>query len=738
MSMPRRTFLAGTATLPALAAVPVPQARALDPVMTLGVQYYRPPFPEAAVWKDDLARMRDAGLNTVQLWVMWPWVESKPGRFDFGDYDRLVELADAAGLGLIVSAIAEVHPPWIFRLVPGSEMIDHTGAHVVSSNRAESNYGLTPGGCFDHPRVWERMAGFLSAVVTRYQSAPRLRAWDIWNETRWNVQADGLVCFCPHTLRAFRAWLARTYGSLDGLNRAWKRRYDRWDEVLPGKLPKRPYTEMMAWIRFLTTRANEHARARYALVKRLDGAHPATLHGPSPCPHHQGNIAHPAYPLERGNDWAFADAVDGVGSSVFPTWWKVDDAGLGVIATHVRSAARGKRAWFSEVQGGRAAQGTEPQDPVPPAQQQRWVWNAFASGIDTLLFWCWRDEVFGGEASGYGLVGHDGFGPARLAALRQTADVFERHRALLSSYQPARARVGVFFSPRTYALTWAQTGAGYPPRRALEAYARVLTKQSVPWVTVEEDHLDALDELTLLILPRTLVIDAPVEARLAAFVARGGTLITESECGAWSGDGFWRPPEDRFLARLYGLREVGRRTLATDTITVTPPTGRALTLPAVQWLTPFATGAGRAWGHHADGDLMVEASAGAGRVIAIGAYCADAYHDRYHADFEAFVAALLTGAGLSPAAEVHGLAATRDNFTFVRAGASGSRPLWFVFAPTGQAGLTVRLPAGALPRGATTLHELLGGATMTAKASASGWEVPLPALPWGLAILTPA
>ena len=46
--------------------------------MKLGTQYYRPPFPEQNYWEEDFARIKDSGLNTVQLWVLWAWVESKP------------------------------------------------------------------------------------------------------------------------------------------------------------------------------------------------------------------------------------------------------------------------------------------------------------------------------------------------------------------------------------------------------------------------------------------------------------------------------------------------------------------------------------------------------------------------------------------------------------------------------------------------------------------------------------
>ena len=31
------------------------------------------------VAREDLARVRAAGLNTIQLWVTWAWVEAEPG-----------------------------------------------------------------------------------------------------------------------------------------------------------------------------------------------------------------------------------------------------------------------------------------------------------------------------------------------------------------------------------------------------------------------------------------------------------------------------------------------------------------------------------------------------------------------------------------------------------------------------------------------------------------------------------
>ena len=44
----------------------------------------------------------------------------------------------------------------------------------------------------------------------------------------------------------------------------------------------------------------------------------------------------------------------------------------------VKSAAREKLVWLSEVQGGRSAIGFELHPAVDALSQQRWIWNGFA------------------------------------------------------------------------------------------------------------------------------------------------------------------------------------------------------------------------------------------------------------------------------------------------------------------------------------------------------------------------
>lgn len=75
------------------------------------------------------------------------------------------------------------------------------------------------------------------------------------------------------------------------------------------------------------------------------------------------------------------------------------------------------------------------------------MWNGLASGADTILFWCWRDEVFGCESGGYGLIGLDGLAEERLAGMRMTSGVIDKYQDMLAAYQPSAARIGVWFIP---------------------------------------------------------------------------------------------------------------------------------------------------------------------------------------------------------------------------------------------------------------------------------------------------
>lgn len=655
-------------------------------MINLGPQYYRPPFPVAKYWEDDVRRIKDSGFNCLQLWVMWSWVEARPGRFDFADYDRIIDFAENSGLNVVLSTIAEVHPYWIHRIVPNCELVTNLGHRVISEHRKECHNGLTPGGCFDHPEVWKRMAGFIHETAIHYQNRKNIAGWDAWNELRWNVQADGPVCYCEHTLKQYREWLEEKFGSLGRLNKDWIRRYDSWEDVLPGKTTFSPYTSSMSFAHFLTWRSSKHAEDRYRIIKDVYPHKDVTAHGPSPCMTVVGE-GQLNQALNRGNDWSIADKLDGIGCSNFPTWWKMSSADYSLTMEMIHSAARGKKFWVSELQGGRSNIGFEVSDSVRAVDQQRWVWNSIACGADTVLFWCWRDEVFGCESNGFGFIGNDGLADERIAAMQHTGKLLKQYSGLFESYKPAGSEVAIMFSPQTYYLYWAQEAEARKPLNSIRGFCLALIQNSVPFRIVEEEHLEELEGVKILFLPRVTVLDDGTIEKLKKFVMDGGTLYCEAETGAWDSKGIYRYPEERFPGIFSGVQEIGRRQVPKDPAFSAKFAKETYKLKASHMLSPWNATKGETLAELAgeDGALLSLVKLGKGKLILCGTYLGDEYEKQCYPDFENLVLKFIEEAGAGTGDIKIAAQAKNDfnSYVYTRYGKAGGKNIAFVFFPSG-------------------------------------------------------
>jgi len=674
----------------------------------LAAQYFRPPFPERHRWREDLQDMRRAGLSAAYFWVCWGWVEPEPGRFEFDDYDELIELADEAGLRVVLNTIAEIQPFWIHREFPDSRLVDHRGNEVISVPRRECQVGLAPGGCIDHPGVVARLRGFLDRVGNRYASADALIAWDLWNETRWAVHSEGQVCYCDHTIAAFREWLRERHGSLEDLNRAWRRRFSSWDDVEPGRHIGASYTDHMEYQAFLTERAARHMRLRHETIRAADPERLIVAHAMSPAP--LGTRVEHEQALSRGNDWEFTDFLDGFGSSFFPAWVQNGGAEFGARLETSRAAAQDKVFWLGELQGasGRSGFGAFPS--VTAEDQQRWLWRGYSRGAKAVSFWCWRDEVFGRESSGFGISGSDGHAGDRIRALVGAREILDRNREALAAYRPDPARIGVVFEPAAYQMDWAQFGPEHVQSKgSLLGYLYAFERTQLPYEVIESHHRAALPGCSLLVMPWPLIVDPELAAEVLEWVKAGGTLLVESELDAYDSLGFYRYADERPFAAALGLRSEGRRTLAAPEL---PYELGSLSgaLPLTEWIEPLTLAEGESLAGAGEGsDLLLRRRLGEGTVIAVGGLPGLGYHDgeRGRPDgFESFVRRLAEDAAALP-----GVSCDVDDGDQVtlRTGAAGGRRLLFVTDEQPRRELTLTLATSLSPPLREAEVELLAG-----------------------------
>ncbi|MEI8248703.1 MAG: hypothetical protein WCI51_22935, partial [Lentisphaerota bacterium] len=186
----------------------------------------------------------------------------------------------------------------------------------------------------------------------------------------------------------------------------------------------------------------------------------------------------------------------------------------------------------------------------------------------------------------------------------------------------------------------------------------------------------------------------------------------ESECGAFGREGFYRYPEDRFLAQ-FGIVEAGRRNLETANITL--KLDEELSLDIEQWLTPleasdnvptqvFSTFEGQT--------LAAEFKVGQGGIVYLGSYFGNPYLEKRNPNFEVFIQKISALAGVKPAIEVISPAPAKKEFIYVKSGRSKGKLVTFLFFPGDDCTAKLRFSPELLP-GNAKLTELMSNQTIS-------------------------
>ena len=265
-----------------------------------------------AAWKKDLAQIRGLGFPAVKTWVEWASSERQEGKYDLGNLDQLLELADEAGLRVIIQVYVDSAPDWLGEKYPDSRFVAQNGESIPSQ--------AAPGFCTDHPEIARRVASFYSEVARHAVKHRSFYAYDLWSEPHiinWaviNYIPDAQFCFCRNTLAKFRQWLNRKYGSLQGLNAAWYRGFERWDQVDPPRFGTiLSYSDFIDWKSFIADKLADDLRERKQAVKSVDPDHPATSHAAVP-----SIFTTPFAGDGTPDDWKMAAAADYYGTSIYP------------------------------------------------------------------------------------------------------------------------------------------------------------------------------------------------------------------------------------------------------------------------------------------------------------------------------------------------------------------------------------------------------------------------------------
>ena len=614
--------------------------------MIFGAQYYRPPFPGRECWDRDLANMADLGFDTVKLWAVWNWIEPVRGRLDFTDLDDLCGIAERRGLQVVINTIPEGAPPWV---LPGNEdALYRTGRGETIPFGGPANLPSAgwPGLCMDKPEAAALVARFIEAVAERYRTAANVVALDVWNEPHLEPMFDyrgELLCYCEHSRAAFRGWLKEKYGDLDSLNAVWFRRLSDWSEVEP---PPRfgTWADMLDWRLFWIGNLARHLRIRTEAARRgapgkivqTHVAYSATL----------GNKLTGGLANELGDEFSLAREVDVFGLSSFPKWLQGKNHPFTHLAHNevVAEAARGKRFYQVELQGGGGKAGFLGGEVPTGRDVTVWNYNTVAAGGKGVLYWQYAPEPAGLESPGFGLTAWDGGNTERsLAAGRCTRELSDPRLDAAVRVLPVNA---IYLSRKSQVLSFCAERREDLYAGSLAGIYRAAYEAGIPVRFVHEDYLESLasEGVRTLFVPMALCLDGRERAALRAFVAAGGLLVGEAVTGMYDAGGVL-DPESRALTELFGVRHVELEALPDWGFT--EAAGDGIAFWGAQYRRVVEPGPGtEVLARFPDGRPAATArTLGSGRAVYVATFAALGYHLRGDAATRCFLAGFCDPAG---------------------------------------------------------------------------------------------
>jgi beta-galactosidase len=627
------------------------------------------------LWRRDVQQIRALGFNTVRAWIDWASGEPREGQYDFETLDVLLELAEEAGLKLVLQVYMDSAPQWVGQRFPDSLFVSSNGQAI----RPETS----PGYCRDHREVRSVDNAFYAALAERARRSPAFLGWDLWSEPHvinwanptWIPNPE--FCFCHHTIRRFRTWLQQKYGSLDALNAAWYRRFQSWDEVEPSRMSTiLSYTDYIDWKAFIVHKLGEDLRDRYDAVKQVAPATIVTSHAAG-----VGLFASPHHWEGQSDDWTMARQVDFYGTSFYPKHSAFVDRDVpwrAALLDFARSFGydQGRPGfWVGELQGGFGTIAVNVSPTVTPADLRVWTWSALARGAKGINYYAWYPMSSGYESGGFGLNQLDGTITERARVAGSIARIVDANQSLFLDARPPRAEVALVYNPLAHFVGGRQRATAYGgpqgevvgiERDSLLGMHRALFPHNVPIDYVHIDHItpESLRPYKLVYFPYPLMLPEAAARVLRAYVDGGGALVAEARLG-WNNERGYA--SDRIpglgLWELMGTREVavetapGGRTAIRWSSADLPGVAAGDVLPA-RWyketLEPLSDAA-RVVATFEDGaPAAVMSTFGAGRTLMIGSYVSAAYQTTPTPEAQRFFNGLVQWAGVTLPVEVTG------------------------------------------------------------------------------------
>ncbi|ONI75681.1 beta-galactosidase [Kribbella sp. ALI-6-A] len=464
---------------------------------------YNPEQWSPQVWKEDVALMREAGVNLVTVGVFaWSSLEPAPGTYEFGWLDQVMDLLGSAGVQVDLATPTASPPPWF--------SLRHPDALPVNADGVRLTHGSRDTYCACAPAYREAAAGIARALGERYAGHPALAMWHVHNEY-------GTVCHCDHAATSFRRWLRDRYGDLDRLNAAWttafwSQGYADWEEIRPPRATQYLVNPAQAldFRRFWSDELLAAYSEQKAILRSFTPELPITT-----------NFVFGSWvPVDHAR---WASEVDLVAIDHYP-----GDAGIGAeqqtaFGADLARSWAGGGSWLLMEQAAGSVNDGRRLTTKTPGRMTRHSLAHVARGSKGALFFQWRASRGGAEMFHSALVPHAGSSTRRFREVVELGAALPRIAEVEAS--AVRADVAILWDVESW---WAMQ-ATHLPSSELDYLTAVQAAHRQVWAAGVGADLPGptadLSSYRLVVVPSLYLVSAEAAAAIARYVEGGGHVL---------------------------------------------------------------------------------------------------------------------------------------------------------------------------------------------------------------------
>lgn len=492
--------------------------------LTMGVCYYPEHWPEN-LWAEDLDRMLDTGISVIRIAEFaWNKIEPEEGRFEFGFFERFLDLCEEKKMKVIFGTPTATPPAWLTEKYP--EVLNGTKDGVLYRHGGRRHYN------YNSPVYQEFCARIVEKEAEHYGKHPAIVGWQIDNE----LNCETCEFYSEADSAAFRVFLKEKYGTLERLNDAWgtifwNQTYTDWEEIyVPRTVLNNGINphQHLDYFRFLSDSTISFCGMQAEIIRKYKKPEDyITTNGIfwNVDNHRMEKDCLDVYTFDSYPSFAFGlDRDPRTADDLNDRKWTMRLNEVRSVCPHfgIMEQQSGANGWTTRMEG-----------PAPrPGQLTLWAMQSVAQGADYISFFRWRTCTVGTEIYWHGILDYDNRDNRKLAEVQDFYRKLKRIDAVCGAENVAAFALIKDYDNEwdTEVDTWHRRVAEQSEKEIFIASELYHTPYDIVYLQ-EDSQVCDLSRYPAVIYPHPTIMDEKMARLLKEYVEQGGILVIGCRSG---------------------------------------------------------------------------------------------------------------------------------------------------------------------------------------------------------------